>query len=66
MPNRLPKALRKMLAVLTDEDKLRKFRRAFNRDPASDDELDFFITELARELYNDEYDEWPEDDEELD
>lgn len=65
MTDRLPKPLRKMLAALTDEDKRRKFRYAFEREPASDDELDAFITELARQLYNDDYDEWPENDEEL-
>jgi hypothetical protein len=65
MPDRLPKALHKMLAALTEEDKLRKFRYAFNREPASDDELEAWIVELARGLYNDDYDEWPENDEEL-
>ena len=65
MAERLPKPLRKMLSSLTEEDKLRKFRSAQQREPASDEELDAFILQLARELYNDDWDEWPEDDQEL-
>ena len=65
MAERLPKPLRKMLSSLTEEDRLRKFRYAHQRDPESEEELDAFILELARELYNNDWDEWPEDDQEL-
>jgi len=63
--DRLPKELRKLLAALTYKDKLRKFRYAHERAPDSDEVLEEFIVEVARELYNAEYDEWPENDEEL-
>jgi hypothetical protein len=62
---RLPKELRKLLVALTYEDKLRKFRYAHERAPQSEEELNEFIFEVARELYHAEYDEWPENDEEL-
>jgi hypothetical protein len=62
---RLPKEMRKLLAALKYEDKLRKFRYAHEREPDSDEELEEFIVDVARELYNAEYDEWPENDEEL-
>jgi hypothetical protein len=63
--DRLPKEMRKLLATLTYKDKLRKFRHSHEREPDSDEELEDFVVELARELYNAEYDEWPENDEEL-
>jgi hypothetical protein len=62
---RLPKQLQRMLDKLTDEDKLRKFRYAHNRDASSLEEAEIFVTEVARNLYNEGYDDWPEDDEEL-
>jgi len=62
---RLPKGLRKLLAALTYEDKLRKFRYANERAPRDDEELEEFVLRVARELYNADYDEWPDDDEEL-
>jgi hypothetical protein len=54
-----------MLASLTEADKLRKYRRAFEREPSDDKELEAFIRHLARELYNGGWDEWPEDDDEV-
>lgn len=62
---RLPKGLRKLLAALTYEDKLRKFRYAHERSPHDEEELDEFIMDLARQMYNADCDEWPDDDEEL-
>lgn len=63
---RLPNELRKLLAALSYEDKLRKFRYANEREPASEEELQAFIVRVARELYNHGMDQWPEDqDEEL-
>jgi hypothetical protein len=62
---RLPKGLRRLLSALTYEDKLRKFRYAKERDPASEEELQRFILVLTRELYNAGFDHWLEDDEEL-
>ena len=62
---RLPRGLRRLLSALTYEDRRRKFRYAHERDPVSDEELERFIHSVARELYNAEFDEWPEDDEEL-
>ena len=66
MANRrgVPAGFRRLLAALTDQDRLRKFRLAFEREPASQDELNAFIEGLARDLYNDGWDEWPENDEE--
>ncbi len=61
---RLPKGLRKLVSALTLEDKLRKFRYAHEREPRNDEELNTFILEVARELYNADYDEWPEDEDE--
>lgn len=66
---KLPKELRRLLNQLTDEDRLRKFRHAHGRDPAGDEELDRFILSVARELYNEGWDEWPDGegtDEEVD
>ena len=63
--DRLPKELRKLLAALTYKDKLRKFRYAHEREPDSEEEVEDFVVEVARELYNAEYDEWPENDAEL-
>jgi hypothetical protein len=62
---RVPRELRKLLTALSYEDKLRKYRYAHQREPDSDEELDDFIAKLARELYHAEFDEWPENDEEL-
>ncbi len=65
-PARLPGALRRLLAALSYEDKLRKFRYANEREPASEEELQAFIVRIARELYNHGMDQWPDDqDEEL-
>jgi len=55
-----------MLESLTEADKLRKFRHAWEREPENDEELAEFIHELARGLYNEGWDEWPENDEEVD
>jgi len=54
-----------MLEVLTEQDKLRKFHRAYEREPLSEDELEKFIQKLAVGLYNDGWDEWPENDDEV-
>ena len=61
-----PPVLRRMLDSLTEADKLRKYRIAFEREPASDEELDAFIEHLAVELYNAGFDAWPENDAECD
>lgn len=61
-----PPELRRLLEALTEEDKLRKFLHANERQPRDDQELEQFIRELAINLYNDGWDEWPEDDEEVD
>ncbi len=55
-----------MLAALTEQDRLRKFRCAHGQDPVSARERDTFIRRLAVGLYNDGWDEWPENDEEVD
>lgn len=47
-----PKALKRLRAALTDEMKLHKFRSVFDRDPSCEEELDLFIEELTREMYN--------------
>lgn len=62
---RYPKGLRRLLRALTYEDKLRKFRYAQGREPYNVEELEEFVLEVARELYNVGYDDWPENDEEL-
>jgi hypothetical protein len=62
----MPPALRRMLESLTEQDKRRKFRHAWEREPEDEEELEAFIHELARGLYNDGWAEWPEDDEEVD
>jgi hypothetical protein len=62
---RLPKGLRKFMTSLTYADKLRKFRFVHGREPRDDEELNKFILGVARELYNADFDEWPENDEEL-
>jgi hypothetical protein len=62
----VPAGFRRLLAALTEADKLRKFRIAHKREPASEEELNAFIERLARGLYNDGWDEWPENDEECD
>jgi hypothetical protein len=56
-----PAALRHLRSTLTDEMKLREFRKVFNCEPSSDQDLDFFIEELTREMYNAGRDEWPEE-----
>jgi hypothetical protein len=61
----LPKGLRRLLSQLTYADKLRKFRYAHDRDPESDEEMEAFVIDVARGLYNVGAEEWPEDDEEL-
>ncbi len=68
MPRRtgMPPELRRLLESLTEEDKLRKFRCAWEREPKNERELEDFIQGLARNLYNDGWDEWPENDEEVD
>jgi hypothetical protein len=63
---RLPWQFRRLLDALTEEDRLRKFRISWAREPRDDDELQAFIEELARNLYNEGCDAWPEDDEEVD
>ena len=63
-PHKTPKALRRLLNQLTEEDKLRKFRYAHERAPTDSDELDRFIEEIARELYNAGFDDWGEDEDE--
>ena len=62
---RLPKALRRLLGLLTYADKLRKFRYVHDRDPDSDEEMEAFVVDIARGLYNVGANSWPEDDEEL-
>jgi hypothetical protein len=54
-----PKALRRLRANLTDDLKLHKFRTAFDREPSCEEELDLFIEELTREMYNSGCEEWP-------
>jgi hypothetical protein len=61
---RLPRGLRRLLDQLTVQDKYRKFRIGNSREPEDDDEVEEFVQELARGLYNVGADEWPEDDEE--
>ncbi|MCE9533743.1 MAG: hypothetical protein K8T89_21835 [Planctomycetes bacterium] len=62
---RLPKGLRRLIAQLSYEDKIRKFRICKYREPVDEDELEAFIVGIARELYNSDYEEWPEHDDEL-
>ena len=61
---RLPRGLRRLLAARSDEDRRRKFRYAHGRESRDEDELDEFILGVARELYNADYDEWPDDEDE--
>ncbi|HEU5117870.1 MAG TPA: hypothetical protein VFT74_14685 [Isosphaeraceae bacterium] len=61
----MPRELRALLAALTYEDRLRKFRYAHEREPHNDAEMERFVQNVARELYNAGIDEWPENDEEL-
>ena len=63
-PRKAPKALRRLLNQLTEEDKHRKFHNAHERAPTDPDELDRFIEEIARELYNAGFDDWGEDEDE--
>jgi hypothetical protein len=44
--------LRRLRESLTDERKLDEFRKVFERDPASSDELNQFIEYLTLEMYN--------------
>ena len=55
-----PKGLRRLRAALTDERKLQEFRKVFDCEPSSQQDLDFFIEELTREMYNAGFDEWPQ------
>jgi hypothetical protein len=52
-----PKALARMRREFTYERRLASFREAFDRDPASDNELDAYAEEYIRELYNSGLDE---------
>ena len=56
-----PKVLRRLRASLTDQMKLHKFRAVFDREPSCEEELDLFIDELTREMYNSGQEEWPVD-----
>jgi hypothetical protein len=60
---RMPKGLRRLIGMPTYADKLRMFQVVHDRDPESEEELESFIIDIARQLYNAEQDEWPEDDE---
>ena len=61
--SRLPKGLRRLMRIPTYADKLRMFRVVHDRDPGNEEELETFVVDIARQLYNAEQDEWPEDDE---
>lgn len=54
-----PKALRRLRAALTEERKVREFRRIFGRDPASEEQLEVFIENLTLEMYNSGHEDWP-------
>lgn len=54
---KVPKALARLHRQFTYERKLEVFRQTYQRDPASDDELEAFAEEFIRELYNSGYDE---------
>jgi hypothetical protein len=47
-----PKVLRRMRKQLTYDRQLEAFKNVFKRSPASDDELDSFVEEYLREMYN--------------
>jgi hypothetical protein len=47
-----PKALARMLREFSYEKRLAAFNDAFSRAPASEEELDAFVEEYVRELYN--------------
>ncbi len=53
-----PAALRRLRATLTEERKIEEFRITFGRDPKSDEELDLFVEDMTREMYNSGLDSW--------
>lgn len=53
-----PKALRRLRELLTEEERLEQFRKVFDRNPDSEDELNVFIEHLTLEMYNAGQDEW--------
>jgi hypothetical protein len=52
-----PKALVRMRRELTYEKRLSTFNEVYGRAPASEDELDAFVEEYIRDLYNSGHDE---------
>ena len=61
---RLPRGLQRLLDQLTVSDKYRKFRVGHSREPEDDDEVEAFVQELARNLYDAGANDWPPGDEE--
>ncbi len=57
---RAPKGLARLRAKFTYDRQLKEFRKVFARDPADDSELDSFVEEFTREMYNSGWDEIPE------
>jgi hypothetical protein len=55
---REPAALRRLRESLTDERRLEEFRKVFDRDPASMDEVEVYIENLTLEMYNAGHDVW--------
>jgi len=55
--HKAPKALRRLRKQFTYDLQLAKFQEIFNREPASDGELDVFVEEYLIELYNSDFDE---------
>ena len=55
-----PDRLSQLRASFPYERQLVEFRSVFDRDPQSDSELEGFVDEFTREMYNSGYDEVPE------
>lgn len=52
-----PAALRRLRASLTEEQRLEEFRKVFDRDPSTEEELEVFIEHLTLEMYNSGHDQ---------
>lgn len=55
--HKTPKALARLRRKFTPDKQLEAFHEVFGRDPRGDDELEEFVEEYLRELYNSGIDE---------
>ena len=55
-----PEILTRLRAKFSNDQQVKEFRSVFGRDPANDFELESFVEEFTREMYNSGYDEIPD------